>query len=116
MKIYTAGIYNTLDQGFILGAFFNNDFWVIKLQGNCSPSPELCNSLDDNCNGIIDDGITETISITAGGPISFCQGGSVLLTATYSGAICSMEKEWHQYSRCNKLLHIMLQQKEIILV
>ena len=87
-----GGIYNTLDQGFILGAFFNNDFWVIKLQGNCSPSPEICNSLDDNCNGLIDDGITETISITAGGPITFCQGGSVSLTATYSGATVQWKK------------------------
>ncbi|MBK7442831.1 MAG: FG-GAP repeat protein [Bacteroidetes bacterium] len=53
---------------------------------------ELCNSLDDNCNGLIDDGISETISISAGGPISFCQGGSVLLTATYSGASVQWKK------------------------
>ena len=58
----------------------------------CTPSPELCNTLDDNCNGLIDDAITETISITAGGLISFCQGGSVLLTATYSGATAQWKK------------------------
>jgi hypothetical protein len=55
-------------------------------------SPELCNSLDDNCNGLIDDAITETISISAGGPITFCQGGNVLLTATYSGATVQWKK------------------------
>ena len=58
----------------------------------CAPSPELCNSLDDNCNGLIDDGITETISISAGGPITFCQGSSVSLTATYSGATVQWKK------------------------
>ena len=68
------------------------DFWVIKLLPDCFIIPELCNSLDDNCNGLIDDGITETISISAGGPISFCQGGSVLLTATYSGASVQWKK------------------------
>jgi hypothetical protein len=68
------------------------DYWLVKLFPECLPSPELCNSLDDNCNGLIDDGITETISISAGGPITFCQGGSVLLTATYSGASVQWKK------------------------
>ncbi len=68
------------------------DFWVVKLAPECIPTTEFCNSLDDNCNGLIDDGITETISISAGGPISFCQGGSVLLTATYSGASVQWKK------------------------
>ena len=69
-----------------------NDYWIIKVFEECIPSPELCNSLDDNCNGLIDDGITETISITAGGPITFCQGSSVSLTATYSGATVQWKK------------------------
>ena len=47
---------------------------------------ELCNDFDDNCNGLIDDDVMETISIFPGGPTTFCQGGSVLLTATFSGA------------------------------
>ncbi|MBK7569132.1 MAG: FG-GAP repeat protein [Chitinophagales bacterium] len=99
-------IVQTSDGGFILGGASNSDisgtktemseggmdYWIIKLSPICSPSPELCNSLDDNCNGLIDDGITETISISAGGPITFCQGGNVLLTATYSGATVQWKK------------------------
>jgi hypothetical protein len=85
------------DDGFyVTGNLYADDsasqFYVVKLGDGCLPSPELCNSLDDNCNGLIDDAITETISITAGGPISFCQGGSVLLTATYSGASVQWKK------------------------
>ena len=68
------------------------DYWLVKLFPECIPSPELCNSLDDNCNGLIDDGITETISISAGGPITFCQGSSVSLTATYTGATVQWKK------------------------
>jgi len=103
---FTA-IQQTTDGGFILGGsswsyisgdktepiIGSYDYWVLKLEAPaCIPVPELCNSLDDNCNGLIDDGIIETISITAGGPISFCQGGSVLLTATYSGASVQWKK------------------------
>ena len=53
---------------------------------------EICNTLDDNCNGLIDDDVTETISITASGPTEFCQGGSVILNATYSGTSVQWQK------------------------
>jgi len=75
-----------------LGGTNNFDIWLINLMPECIPATETCNSLDDNCNGLIDDGITETISITAGGPITFCQGSSVSLTATYSGATVQWKK------------------------
>ena len=75
-----------------LGGTNNFDIWLINLMPECIPATELCNSLDDNCNGLIDDGITETISISAGGPITFCQGSSVSLTATYSGATVQWKK------------------------
>ena len=55
-------------------------------------SEEVCNGLDDDCNGIVDDGLTETISISAGGPIIFCQGGNVILTATFTGATVQWKK------------------------
>ncbi len=74
---------------------FNNgklDTWVVHLSPACFELTEICNAIDDNCNGLIDDGITESISITAGGPITFCQGGNVLLTATYSGASVQWKK------------------------
>ena len=46
---------------------------------------EICDGIDNNCDGNIDEGIVETISMVAGGPTTFCQGGSVDLTATHSG-------------------------------
>ena len=101
---YATSIITTADNGFIICGHTNsddidvtfnhgiNDVWLVKFLPECTPTPELCNSLDDNCNGLIDDGITETISISAGGPITFCQGGNVLLTATYSGATVQWKK------------------------
>ncbi|HRH54814.1 MAG TPA: FG-GAP-like repeat-containing protein, partial [Chitinophagales bacterium] len=53
---------------------------------------EICNVLDDNCNGINDEGVIETITIAAAGPTEFCQGGSVSLTATYSGTSLQWQK------------------------
>lgn len=61
------------------------DYWIIKLFPDCVLTPEMCNSIDDNCNGLIDDDVTETISISAAGITTFCDGGSVLLNATTSG-------------------------------
>ncbi len=59
------------------------DYWVIKF--NCFGIVETCNTLDDNCNGLIDDDINYIINISAAGPTTFCQGGSVILNATTSG-------------------------------
>ncbi len=59
------------------------DFWLIKL--GCTPYLEICNTLDDNCNGLIDDDINYIINISAAGPTTFCQGSSVILNATTSG-------------------------------
>ncbi|HRH55101.1 MAG TPA: T9SS type A sorting domain-containing protein, partial [Chitinophagales bacterium] len=53
---------------------------------------EICNVIDDNCNGLIDEGLVETITIGAGGPVTFCQGGNVLLSATYTGAATQWKK------------------------
>ena len=61
------------------------DYWTVKLFNECIPIAEICNSFDDDCNGLIDDAITETITIVADGPTTFCQGGSVVLNAIYSG-------------------------------
>jgi hypothetical protein len=101
-----CAIHETTDGGYIIGGWSKSeisadktegsmgdfDYWVVKLASECTSSTELCNSLDDNCNGLIDDGIIETISIAAGGPTTFCQGSSVLLTATYSGASVQWKK------------------------
>ena len=73
--------------------FVDKDFWTLKLAAEyCVPTPELCNTLDDNCNGLIDDDVVETINITAAGPTEFCQGGSVSLSATYSGTSLQWQK------------------------
>ncbi|MGB4928949.1 MAG: T9SS type A sorting domain-containing protein [Chitinophagales bacterium] len=69
------------------------DYWVVKLAPDiCVPSIEICNTIDDDCNGIIDDGLFETISIEATGDTIFCQGGSVNLTATYTGISVQWKK------------------------
>ncbi|MFI5170970.1 MAG: T9SS type A sorting domain-containing protein [Chitinophagales bacterium] len=89
----SSEIYGDKSEASLIGGAFGYDFWVIKLFPECDIlNSENCNSLDDNCNGLIDDGVTETISIAAGGPIIFCQGGSVLLTATYTGASVQWKK------------------------
>ena len=56
-----------------VGGTIHDDFWVLKLLPDCV-------------------GITETISISAGGPITFCQGGNVLLSAIYSGTTVQWKK------------------------
>ena len=41
---------------------------------------EICNSIDDNCNVTIDEGVVSA-TITPGGPTSFCKGTNVVLSA-----------------------------------
>lgn len=104
---YANAIEPTADGGYILGGYsYSNsggdktentngdaDYWVIKLEGTgCVPFPEICNGIDDNCNGTTDEGITETISISAAGATTFCQGGSVTLNSIYSGASVQWKK------------------------
>ncbi len=63
----------------------NYDYWVIKLFGTCNPSTEICNTFDDDCDGLIDEDLEPSISIEALGSTTFCQGSSVVLTATHTG-------------------------------
>jgi hypothetical protein len=100
-----SGMDITSDGGFILagssgssisgdkseGIFGVNDYWAVKF-GGCVPVTETCNALDDNCNGIIDDGVIETINISAFGATTFCQGNSVLLNAIYSGPLVQWKR------------------------
>jgi hypothetical protein len=68
------------------------DFWVVKLESTCIPSVETCNSLDDDCDGLVDDGIMESISIAANDTTTFCKGGKVTLTASYTGTSLQWQK------------------------
>ena len=74
-----------------VGTYGNGDFWLVYLN-ECVPTDEICNSLDDNCNGLIDDGITVEISIAADGPTTICQGNTVVLTATHTGSTLQWKK------------------------
>ncbi len=40
------------------------------------PQPEVCNGIDDNCNGIVDDGIPSTPCVPAGSPPGLVYGGT----------------------------------------
>jgi len=104
---YANAVSPTADGGYIVGGYSYSgitgektesnigdaDYWVMKLEGTgCAPFTEICNGLDDDCDAIVDDGVVETISISAGGTTTFCQGGSVLLSATYSGTSVQWKK------------------------
>ncbi|MBC8047763.1 MAG: hypothetical protein H7Y00_13280, partial [Fimbriimonadaceae bacterium] len=96
---YANAVSETADGGYIIGGYSYSgisgekteanigdaDYWVMKLEGTCVATAEICNGLDDDCNSLIDDGVTETITISAAGPTTFCQGGSVILNATTTG-------------------------------
>lgn len=97
---YANAVEQTADEGYIIGGYSYSgisgekteanigdaDYWIIKLEGTgCVPFTEICNGIDDDCDAFIDEDVTETISISADGATTFCQGGSVLLNATHSG-------------------------------
>lgn len=66
-------------------SFGYSDGWLIKLNGICIPTTETCNEIDDDCNGLIDDDINHTISISAAGDIDICPLESVVLLAEHTG-------------------------------
>src|SRR5262249_21466510 len=49
---------------------------VLANTGQCVPSPEICNGLDDNCNGQIDEGVS-------------CDDGNACTVDSCSNAACS---------------------------
>ena len=104
---YVNAIRATADEGFIVGgysysnaggdkeedAYGDADYWVMKLEGTgCYAFAETCNGIDDDCDAIVDEDVTETISIIATGPTTFCQGGNVVLNATHSGTSLQWKK------------------------
>ncbi|MFZ1635745.1 MAG: hypothetical protein WAT43_17795, partial [Chitinophagales bacterium] len=94
---YMGQIFQTNDGGYLLsgstGINTSGQAYYVKLAADaCIAIPEICNAIDDNCNGLIDDDVTETISITALGATEFCQGNSVVLNATYTGTAVQWKK------------------------
>lgn len=104
---YANAIAITADEGFIVGgysysnaggdkvedAFGDADYWVMKLEGTgCVPFTEICNGVDDDCDALVDEDIVETIAITASGATTFCQGNSVMLSATHTGTSLQWKK------------------------
>ncbi|HNA57974.1 MAG TPA: T9SS type A sorting domain-containing protein [Chitinophagales bacterium] len=96
---YANSIGTTFDGGVIVGGYsYSNaggektensigdaDYWVVRYEGNCVPTSEICNGLDDDCDGAIDESIAMFATAYATGPTTFCQGGSVVLNSSYSG-------------------------------
>lgn len=61
------------------------DFWAIKLVSDCEPTEEVCNEMDDDCNGLIDDGMPMYAVAIPLGPTTVCQGTDVEFTSEFSG-------------------------------
>ncbi len=75
-----------------LGDPLTYDFWIATINNECIPFTEICNTVDDDCNGLIDDGLYDSISIVALGPTTICQGETVTLEATYSGTLVQWKR------------------------
>ena len=67
-------------------------YYEVTVEGETFPEIEYCNAIDDDCDGVVDDGLEDSISITALGATTFCTGGSVDLIATYSGTSIQWKK------------------------
>ena len=115
---YANAISATTDGGFIVGGFSYSsaggdkdedaigdaDFWIIRLAGDCVPAEEICNDIDDDCDGIIDDNNLD-IDITVYSGTTFCQGGSVTMEAFHNGTSLQWKKNGANIPGANSALY-----------
>ncbi|MEZ5012689.1 MAG: T9SS type A sorting domain-containing protein [Chitinophagales bacterium] len=96
-----AFVRETADGGYLVSGYAGHDdegdisdkaslydgTWIVKLaSAACVPTIELCNGIDDNCDGIADNGVVESIVVSPAGPVTFCKGESVdLNVVSYTG-------------------------------
>lgn len=111
-KVYS--IEQTNDNGYVLcGHSYSNigvdktenslglyDYWIIKLYPECSPTAETCNTLDDNCNGVVDEDVIETISISQVVQQHSAREIPFYYPQLIPAHLCN-GKERSKYSRCN---------------
>jgi hypothetical protein len=69
-------------------------------EGQVPPQAEMCNGLDDDCNGVVDDGLSLTeplyppdlgLPIGAACGTGDCAGGTVICSGDGTGAVCSTD-------------------------
>ena len=75
---YSSLAYDKTEPGY--GGY---DYWVVALADTCAA--EVCNDLDDNCDGIVDNAFSDSVFVVTTGSLAFCSPGSVLFTAYYTG-------------------------------
>jgi MYXO-CTERM domain-containing protein len=65
-----------------------------------TPSPEVCNNIDDNCNGQVDEGTLPGVGVTCGNGLGNCQAG---LTVCINGQLTCSSMSMPMNETCNGL-------------